>query len=95
MNDIAPDSPSVDSAPFVSPTTRKVMRANTRRDTKPELKVRRWLHAQGFRFRVDKAGLPGRPDIAFPRLRRLFQRYPPTPEELAKGIEKDAGRNLL
>lgn len=52
----------------VSPATRKVMQANKRRDTKPELKVRS-LHAHGFRFRVDKAGLPGRPDIALAKHR--------------------------
>ncbi|MFC5506638.1 hypothetical protein [Bosea massiliensis] len=39
-----------DARPIVSPTTRKVMQANKRRDTEPELKVHRWLHAKGFRF---------------------------------------------
>lgn len=35
-----------------------------RRDsTSPELLVRRWLHARGFRFRINQRGLPGRPDI--------------------------------
>ena len=33
------------------------------RDTTPELTVRRALHAQGFRFRLHRADLPGRPDI--------------------------------
>lgn len=37
------------------------------RDTKPELFLRRHLHAAGFRFRLHAAGLPGRPDIVFPR----------------------------
>lgn len=39
-----------------------------RRDTKPELALRRELHQRGLRFRVH-AGLPGRPDIAFTRAR--------------------------
>lgn len=37
------------------------------RDTAPELWVRRYLHAQGFRYRLHGAGLPGRPDIVLPK----------------------------
>lgn len=33
------------------------------RDTKPEMKVRSWLHRNGYRFRVQKSDLPGKPDI--------------------------------
>jgi DNA mismatch endonuclease (patch repair protein) len=48
------------------------MRANRRRDTSPELAVRRALHGHGYRFRVDLAirpddGRPIRPDIALTR----------------------------
>jgi DNA mismatch endonuclease (patch repair protein) len=32
-------------------------------NTQPELAVRRYLHARGFRFRLHKAALPGKPDI--------------------------------
>jgi DNA mismatch endonuclease, patch repair protein len=39
------------------------------RDTKPELLLRRGLHAAGFRFRLHATDLPGRPDIVFPRYR--------------------------
>jgi len=35
-------------------------------DTKPERIVRRWLHAQGFRFRLHREDLPGKPDIVLP-----------------------------
>jgi DNA mismatch endonuclease (patch repair protein) len=35
------------------------------RDTKPELLVRRLLHAHGLRYRLHKAGLPGKPDLVF------------------------------
>jgi DNA mismatch endonuclease (patch repair protein) len=42
----------------------RMMSAVRRTDTKIELKVRRSLHALGFRYRKDVAGLPGRPDIA-------------------------------
>ena len=37
------------------------------RDTRPELIVRRIAHALGFRFRLHRKDLPGRPDIVFPR----------------------------
>ena len=37
------------------------------RDTKPELVVRRLLHEMGYRFRLHRADLPGRPDIILPR----------------------------
>lgn len=40
------------------------------KDTKPELKVRRALHAAGLRFRLQARDLPGRPDIVF-RSRRI------------------------
>ena len=38
------------------------------RDTTPELAVRRMAHRLGFRFRLHRKDLPGRPDIVFPRL---------------------------
>lgn len=48
------------------------MVANRRRDTKPELAVRRLLHAHGFRFRVDhrpSASVRTRADVVFTRVR--------------------------
>lgn len=36
------------------------------RDTKPEMLIRRGLHARGFRFRLYARDLPGRPDLVFP-----------------------------
>lgn len=50
------------------------MRANRRRDTKPERQVRSMLHAAGLRFRVDlsiklEGRRPVRPDIVFTRAR--------------------------
>jgi DNA mismatch endonuclease (patch repair protein) len=35
------------------------------RDTKPELRVRRAIHAAGMRFRLHAADLPGKSDIVF------------------------------
>jgi DNA mismatch endonuclease (patch repair protein) len=41
-------------------------------DTRPELAVRRMLHAAGFRFRLHRKDLPGRPDIVFPSRRKAI-----------------------
>ena len=41
----------------------RIMAAIHSRDTKPELVVRRYLFARGFRFRLNHPRLPGRPDI--------------------------------
>lgn len=51
--------------------SRRSMRANRGRDTRPELAVRRLLHAAGFRYRVDFAPLGGRrrADIVFTKYR--------------------------
>lgn len=53
-----------------SPASRAVMQANRRRDTKPELAVRRLVHAAGRRYRVDSrplADLNRRADLVFSR----------------------------
>lgn len=55
---------------IVDPATRSRMMAEIRgRDTKPEIAVRRALHALGFRFRLHDRRLPGRPDLVLPRYR--------------------------
>jgi DNA mismatch endonuclease (patch repair protein) len=41
-------------------------------NTKPELILRKGLHARGFRFRLHDRLLPGKPDIAFPRHRAVI-----------------------
>jgi DNA mismatch endonuclease (patch repair protein) len=37
------------------------------RDTAPEMRVRRILHAAGFRYRLHGKSLPGKPDLVFAR----------------------------
>jgi DNA mismatch endonuclease (patch repair protein) len=41
-------------------------------DTKPELIVRRALHAMGYRFRLHRRDLPGTPDIVLPARRKVI-----------------------
>lgn len=53
-----------------SPASRAVMQANRRRDTSPEMAVRRLAHARGLRYRVDAKPLPElnrRADLIFTR----------------------------
>ncbi len=38
-------------------------------DTRPEMLLRRGLHARGFRFRLHDKRLPGRPDLVLPKYR--------------------------
>jgi DNA mismatch endonuclease (patch repair protein) len=42
------------------------------KDTAPELFVRRLLHAMGYRFRLHRTDLPGKPDIVLPRHRKII-----------------------
>lgn len=50
----------------LTPEQRRLNMSRIRgRDTKPELLIRRGLHALGFRFRVQRRDLPGRPDLVF------------------------------
>src|SRR5258708_1570534 len=48
--------------------TRSRMMANIRSaNTKPEIAIRKTLHALGFRFRLHRRDLPGNPDIVLPK----------------------------
>lgn len=75
------------------------------RDTRPEMQVRKGLHATGFRYRLHDRNLPGKPDIVLPKYRavifvhgcfwhghgcRLF-RWPKTREEFWR---EKIGRNV-
>lgn len=42
------------------------------RDSNPEMRVRRWLHKAGYRYRLHVEDLPGTPDIVFPRDRKVI-----------------------
>lgn len=48
------------------------MRRIGSRNTKPEISVRRMLHALGFRFRLHRRDLPGTPDIVLPGRRKII-----------------------
>lgn len=42
------------------------------KDTRPELLIRKGLHAAGFRFRLHGKDLPGHPDIVLPKHRAVI-----------------------
>lgn len=42
------------------------------KDTKPEMLLRRTLHALGLRYRLHQRGLPGCPDLVFPKYRTVI-----------------------
>lgn len=39
------------------------------KNTKPEILVRKFLFSQGFRYRLHRKDLPGKPDIVLPKLK--------------------------
>ena len=50
----------------------KLMAAIRKRDSKPELLVRRVAHSMGYRFRLHKKGLPGTPDLVFSSRKKVI-----------------------
>jgi DNA mismatch endonuclease (patch repair protein) len=41
------------------------------KNTKPEVIVRKLAHRLGYRFRLHRRDLPGRPDLVFPKLKKV------------------------
>jgi DNA mismatch endonuclease (patch repair protein) len=48
------------------------MRAIRSKDTVPEMAVRSLVHGLGYRFRLHRADLPGKPDLVFPARRKVI-----------------------
>lgn len=42
------------------------------KNTRPEIAVRKALHAAGYRFRLHRKDLPGKPDIVLPKYRTVI-----------------------
>ncbi len=49
-----------------------VMRAVKSRDTAPEMAVRRLVHSMGYRYRLHRKDLPGKPDLVFPSRKKAI-----------------------
>ena len=56
----------------IDPVRSRMMAAVKSRDTGLEMRVRRHLHAAGYRYRVHRRDLPGSPDIVFPSRRKAI-----------------------
>ena len=57
----------------LTPERRSYLMSRVRaKDTTPELRVRRLAHALGFRFRLHRRDLAGKPDLVFPRLGKII-----------------------
>ena len=50
----------------------RIMRAVKGRDTAPELLVRKLAHGLGYRFRLHRVDLPGKPDLVFPSREKII-----------------------
>jgi len=50
----------------------KNMAAIKGKNTKPEMLVRRFLHANGFRYKLHDKTLPGKPDIVLPKYKTVI-----------------------
>lgn len=60
------------SAPSAPLSLTERMRRIHKTDTKPEMIVRRMLHAMGYRYRLYGKRLPGHPDIVLQRHRKVI-----------------------
>jgi len=58
--------------PDVDPARSRQMSLVRGQDTKPEMVVRRLVHALRFRYRLYHAQLPGKPDLVFPKRRKVI-----------------------
>ncbi|SRR5579871_4387936 len=90
----------------VDPIRSKIMRAVPRKDSVPEIRVRKVLHRLGLRFRLHRVDLPGTPDVVLPRHRAaifvhgcFWHRHPncakaTTPKQRAEFWHAKFGSNI-
>ncbi|MEE1573813.1 MAG: DNA mismatch endonuclease Vsr, partial [Candidatus Neomarinimicrobiota bacterium] len=76
------------------------------KDTKPEIIVRSILHKAGFRFRLNRKDLPGKPDIVLPKYKSVILvhgcfwhrhprcKYACTPKSRVKFWQKKFSENI-
>lgn len=58
---------------MTSEQRRRTMRAVKEKNTGPEMTVRRMVHGMGYRYRLHRKDLPGKPDLVFsPRKKVIF-----------------------
>lgn len=57
---------------FAPEKRHEIMQNVKTKNTAPEIKLRSLLHKNGFRFRVNRKDLPGKPDIVLPKYRAVI-----------------------
>ena len=57
---------------FSPPKRQEIMRHVESKNTAPEVKLRSLLHKNGFRFRLNRKDLPGKPDIVLPKFKAVI-----------------------
>lgn len=58
---------------IVDKATRSRMMSGIKgKDTQPELRVRKELHKLGFRYKLHQKGMPGKPDLVFPKYKAIL-----------------------
>nr|VFK06509.1 MAG: T/G mismatch-specific endonuclease [Candidatus Kentron sp. LPFa]VFK22934.1 MAG: T/G mismatch-specific endonuclease [Candidatus Kentron sp. LPFa] len=50
----------------------RTMRAVKSKDTAPEMIVRKICHARGYRYRLHRDDMPGKPDLVFPSRKKII-----------------------
>ena len=71
------------------------------KNTRPELLVRKLIHGMGYRYRLHRADLPGKPDLVFPKRRKVifvhgcFWHRHPNPECALARLPKSRGEFWL
>jgi DNA mismatch endonuclease, patch repair protein len=81
----------------ITPERRSANMARIRsKDTSPEIALRRLIHRLGYRFRLHRRDLPGRPDIVFPARCKIilvhgcfWHQHPGCPEGRVPGSRPD------
>jgi DNA mismatch endonuclease (patch repair protein) len=63
---------NVRAGTFTPDERSRIMAAAKSKNTSPELIVRRIVHRLGFRYRLHVKELPGKPDLVFPRLKKII-----------------------
>lgn len=60
-------------ADTLSPGERSKRMSRVRnKDTKPEMVVRKLVHGMGYRYRLHRTDLPGKPDLVFPSRHKVI-----------------------
>lgn len=81
----------------ISPERRSANMGRIRsKDTSPEVVLRRLIHGLGYRFRLHRRDLPGKPDIVFPARRKIifmhgcfWHQHPGCPEGRIPGFRPE------